>query len=798
MKKQINPTIKAYLIRGAFYLLLLIAVCAIPFALAQRNATKRPVTVRPPAVKPYFSSVAQSRSPLGPRTKRLLHSLLPNSVYMIDDGTSENGVGFGNGSQNFEALWFNQFEVISGQTMISTVSIAWGTPLFPDPSNNGTPVTIAIWSDPNGDGNPSDAVLLGSVAGTIQNEGTDTFVDYTFSPPVDVSAFTSFFVGDMTPMNNGPEHFYQGIDQDSTLHRQSWVAGNSDGSPVDLNMPGNNDTVGLIDDFGLPGNWLVRADTGAQVSPTPTATATATGTPSSCSWGAGADMPVAGIRFSGVFFPANGKFYAMGGRDMQTGGTEFTNPFEYDPVSNSWTTKAATYPDPFVGNTECAVANDSGTDYIYCVGGSQSSTATETGRVFRYDPVADVITTVATDWPPGDASTLPGGITVFNNQIYILGGFDVLNNVSTDQIWAFTPSPAGWVQKNTVLPVALGYIPTCTIGSLIYTGGGFDAATATDQTNSFVYDPVADSISTIASIPRPSSDTRGLNFCNQFYVVGGGGFPDYINEVDIYDPVSDTWSVGQPFVTARRNAANDTDGTNNIWLAGGLDANLGSLASTEIFNCPVSPCGTASPTPTATATATATVSATPTATVTPSASPSCSPITPIVIEGSIDLSDPTQVDHLNRSGIPQTCPASTSCEVAGDQLLHHYDSYTFTNTSGSTQCVTIDTNSACTGVRFIFTAAYLGSFDPKNICTNWIGDSGSSPDPDQAFQVEVPDGQTLVVVVSNFTAEGTCPAYTLTVGGLCGAFTPSPTPRMTPTPRVAPTPRPRPTPAPRP
>ncbi len=44
MKKQINPTIKAHLIRGAFYLLLLVAVCAIPFALAQRNAkpTKAP------------------------------------------------------------------------------------------------------------------------------------------------------------------------------------------------------------------------------------------------------------------------------------------------------------------------------------------------------------------------------------------------------------------------------------------------------------------------------------------------------------------------------------------------------------------------------------------------------------------------------------------------------------------------------------------------------------------------------------------------------------------------------------
>src|SRR5215475_14010675 len=46
MKKQINPTIKAHLLRSAFYLLLLLAVCAIPFALAQRPTAKgnRPAT----------------------------------------------------------------------------------------------------------------------------------------------------------------------------------------------------------------------------------------------------------------------------------------------------------------------------------------------------------------------------------------------------------------------------------------------------------------------------------------------------------------------------------------------------------------------------------------------------------------------------------------------------------------------------------------------------------------------------------------------------------------------------------
>jgi N-acetylneuraminic acid mutarotase len=238
------------------------------------------------------------------------------------------------------------------------------------------------------------------------------------------------------------------------------------------------------------------------------------------------------------------------------------------------------------------------------VGGSEFASQTTTGRVFRYDPVADNITPVATNWPPGDANILPGGISVFNNKIYILGGFNVNTSV-TDEIWEFTPNPAGWVQKSAVLPVPRAYVPTTTIGNFIYTGGGadWDGTTLQDTTDSFKYDPVADSISTIASIPRATSNTRALNFCNQMYVMGGA-FNLISNEVDIYDPLSDTWSLGNPFVTARRNSATDTDGTNNIWLAGGYDSGLAIIASTEIFNCPISPCAAPTPTPTPTATPT--------------------------------------------------------------------------------------------------------------------------------------------------------------------------------------------------
>src|SRR5438067_12755232 len=40
-EKQINPSNKAHLIRGAFCVLVLLAVCVIPFALAQRTTANR-------------------------------------------------------------------------------------------------------------------------------------------------------------------------------------------------------------------------------------------------------------------------------------------------------------------------------------------------------------------------------------------------------------------------------------------------------------------------------------------------------------------------------------------------------------------------------------------------------------------------------------------------------------------------------------------------------------------------------------------------------------------------------------
>ena len=267
-----------------------------------------------------------------------------------------------------------------------------------------------------------------------------------------------------------------------------------------------------------------------------------TGSCGQSGWSAGPDLPSVGVRLVGVYFQANGKFYAMGGRSADTAGSDFTHPFEYDPSSNSWTTKSATYPDNQVNNMACSVLADR-EPLTSTAWAARAGATTATGRVFRYDPVTDTISAVAAPWPT--VNIIPGGFTVFQNKLYILGGFDITNGVATNQIWQFTP-PTSWVQKTTVLPVARGYIPTTTIGSLIYTGGGADitGGAITDATDSFVYNPVADSISTIANIPRATGETRALNVNSTMWVMGGGRTaPNPSNEVDIYDPVAGTWSI---------------------------------------------------------------------------------------------------------------------------------------------------------------------------------------------------------------------------------------------------------------
>lgn len=307
------------------------------------------------------------------------------------------------------------------------------------------------------------------------------------------------------------------------------------------------------------------------------------------SWSSAPDLPTELIRATGIYFPANGRFYAMGGRTSDAFGSELTTPYECNPKTNTWAFKTAPFPDNQVCNMACGVLSVGRTPYIYCVGGTTGGGATTaTQRVFRYDPVGDKIETVGIDpWNESAPNTVPGGFAVVQNKLYILGGLSIGNEV-TNRIFEFTPgNSAGsqWAQKAATLPVALAYVPATAIGNLIFTAGGstFVPCNLIETNNSCVYDPIKDVISPIENIPRAAGETQAVTIANEMWVLGGGRTaPHPSADVNIYNPLTGQWRAGSPLSAGRRNFPAGSDGV-RLFLAGGYDSSIIPLKTAQIY-----------------------------------------------------------------------------------------------------------------------------------------------------------------------------------------------------------------------
>src|SRR5574338_643847 len=91
-----------------------------------------------------------------------------------------------------------------------------------------------------------------------------------------------------------------------------------------------------------------------------------------------------------------------------------------------------------------------------------------------------------------------------------------------------------------------------------------------------------------------------------------------------------------------------------------------------------------------------------------------------VITGAIDGTETQQTGRLFRDDPGTTCEVPTTCEPF-DTVPRYYDSYTFVNETGVTACVAIYLENRCGGAQSMQSAAYLGSFNPGNLCANYLG-----------------------------------------------------------------------------
>lgn len=178
-------------------------------------------------------------------------------AFAHDDGGYESTITLPHGPNEADAIWLNAFAPApgTGAFTLDTISIAW--PANPNGSLVGRQVNLIAYYDADADGNPLNAVRLGADH-FVTIDTLDAFVDYpvNFRVPGDGDVYVGFenayARGDMWP------RLYPAAQDQTTALGYSWLAGNIVGDAV-LGDLGANTTIGRAEDFGVPGNWLIRA-----------------------------------------------------------------------------------------------------------------------------------------------------------------------------------------------------------------------------------------------------------------------------------------------------------------------------------------------------------------------------------------------------------------------------------------------------------------------------------------------------------------------------------------------------------
>jgi len=293
-------------------------------------------------------------------------------------------------------------------------------------------------------------------------------------------------------------------------------------------------------------------------------------------------------RIDAEYYPGTGKVYILGGR---SGSNTVGTIYAFDPVANTCAATGATMPIPISNYTVNLVNN--GTYDLLCTFGGRDSSGAQTLAVQCYNPVLNTASQVAT-LPSAYTGYVPGAQVVYNNRVYIFGGFNPSSSpyelARTDR---FNPVTNTFTQLGN-LSLARSYIMATVVDGKIYAFGGtvFDGASLVAQTRTEVMaDPEGAGTwdnAAVAELPQAGAEGRAFGFdSNSPYGLAGkiilapayAQWPGESNAVIAYDVASNTYDETFPdLITARRNNAdafvpictdNPTDGLPGMWVIGG-------------------------------------------------------------------------------------------------------------------------------------------------------------------------------------------------------------------------------------
>jgi hypothetical protein len=245
-------------------------------------------------------------------------------------------------------------------------------------------------------------------------------------------------------------------------------------------------------------------------------------------WTTVASLNTARSRTSATFFPANGKFYVLGGET--TGGNRDIPIEEYDPVADTWTNRSLLLTG--VSNSGAAMVGD----YIYVPGGFTGTAGTADLQIF--DPVINAVGT-------GTAMPAPNyahAVTARGQFVHVLGGSST--GAAGNTHFVYDTVTGSWASA-AATPIAVQYPAAASDGTYVYLFGG----NTTNLADAQRYDPASNSWTPLPSLTEGRGGPGAFFDGGRIWAVGGG-WSTYSSTTEFFDGT--TWQPGPPLNTGVR------------------------------------------------------------------------------------------------------------------------------------------------------------------------------------------------------------------------------------------------------
>lgn len=216
---------------------------------------------------------------------------------------------------------------------------------------------------------------------------------------------------------------------------------------------------------------------------------------------------------------------------------------EFILASNSWVSRAK-LPSGRHALVLGVAKNASGRDIIYAIGGYDNK-APYSGQVSSSLTAYDYSTDSWSNKAPMPAGTgHPNGVGLIGGKLYVSGGWKEIANDNVEDLpylFVYDPLRNSWSRKAD-MPRAGSNGAAGVIDRKLYVFSGGRLYRYTPSTNKWV---------TLASCPRAHYTGAGGAIKGKFYMAGGSSTGGTGKELDVYDPATNKWTAKAPMSTAR-------------------------------------------------------------------------------------------------------------------------------------------------------------------------------------------------------------------------------------------------------